>query len=103
MRLGQQGDDRDPLAPQEPLELRQMTKARHRRAPVPRVLRSPHDRRQIAEEDLVDADRKLRFQLSREVVQLRKAALDKEDVQRFVGDGGPNRSRSTSRHSLRLI
>ena len=57
MRLGEQRDHWNPLALQQALHLREMTKARDCRSPAAGLLRAPRDRHQLGEEHFVDADR----------------------------------------------
>ena len=98
MRLGQQRDHRDAAAPQEPLHLGEMTEARHRGPPVTGLLLPPHDRRQVAEQDLVDANRELALQLPGEEVELGRAALHEEDFDRLPDGRGPGRGHAEDPH-----
>src|SRR5881296_2302508 len=90
MRLGEERDDRDAPAAQQPLHLRQMTEARDRGPPMTGLLLAPGDGRKLAEEDLVDANREVSFELPGKEVELRRAALHEEDFHGPLDSGGPN-------------
>ena len=89
MRLGEERDDRDAPAAQQPLHLREMAKARDRGSPTTGLLLAG-DRRQVAEEHLVDANREVSFELPGKEVELRRAAFHEEDLNGPLDGRRPN-------------
>src|SRR5439155_21671447 len=73
MRLGEERDHRNPLAAQQPRHLREMAEARDRRPPTTGLLLAPYGRRQLTEEQLVDADGAGSLGVRGEEVELRRA------------------------------
>ena len=71
---------------QDALDLGQMAKARDRRPPASGHATS-RDRLQLAEEHLVDTDRKVSLELPGEEVEFRRAAFHEQHFDRPV-DGG---------------
>ena len=100
VRLGEERDHRDAPAVQPPLHLREMREAGDRGRPLPRRRRPARDRRQVAEQHLVHADRKLRRELPAEEVELRRAALDEEhrDGPADGGEPRPGHAEDAQRH-----
>src|SRR6059036_1690950 len=98
MRLGEERDHRNPMTAQEPLHLREMAEARDRRPPTTGRPLAPHGRRQLAEEHLVDADRKVSLELPGKEVELRRAALHEENLDGPLDGGGPDPGQAQNAH-----
>src|SRR5262245_41897378 len=79
-RLRQEREHRDLQTLQTALHLRKMTEAGHRRDPATRSRLPPYGGRQVPEEHFGDADRQLSLELTREEIELRRAALDEEHL-----------------------
>src|SRR5207247_8881045 len=87
-----------PLTVHEPLHLREVAEARDRGPPTTTLLLAPRDRRQVAEEHLVDADREVGLELSGEEVELWRAALHEEDLDGLLEGGGPDPGQAQNAH-----
>jgi len=90
MGLGEERNDRDSPASQHALNLGEMAEARDRRPPAPGRRATARDCRQLAEEHLVDTDRKMGLELPGEEVELRRAAFHEQDFDHPVDGGRPH-------------
>src|SRR5881397_1515206 len=98
MRLGEQRDHGNPLALEKVLHLREMRKARDRRPPATGLLRTPRDRRQLGEENLLDVDGQVGLELSGKEVELRRATLHEEDFDGPADSGWPDPGQAQHAH-----
>src|SRR5438093_4324323 len=98
MRLGEQRDHGNPLALEKVLHLREMRKARDRRPPSTGLLRTPRDRRQLGEENLLDVDGQVGLELSGKEVELRRATLHEEDFDGPADSGWPDPGQAQHAH-----
>ena len=99
MRLRQEREHGNPQAVQMALHLREVPEARDRSGPVTGPRLPPHGGRQVLEKHLGHPDRQASLELPPKEIELRRAALDEEDLDAPAqGRGDPDAGQAQDAH-----